>query len=239
MFPEESGPMPAIKQMTITMPTDLAETLRQSVADGKYASDSEIVREALGDWTRRRNAERQDLKALNKKGLLTSIAGFLLSIPIAYIIYLISRLVVGSDPILVVIITMGMIVPFIAILAIFHWRHKKIKQYKNFDPNSKLPQCTAASTSAIISGLGIGNSLTSGVDINLLFSFLSILLLGSFTILSIADNYGDFQDNPKNDKYIREFNNKIQSERMKLFSVDLLACLLLPFFAAIIIARIS
>lgn len=236
MFPEESGPMPAIERMTITMPTELAETLRQSVADGKYASDSEIVREALGDWTRRRNAERQDLKALNIKSLLTSIAGLVLSIPIAFIMYLISRLVVGLEPILVLIIAIGMIVPFILIAIAFQWQHKKIKQYKNFNPNSKLPQCTVASTSAIISGLGIGNSLTSGVDMSLLFNFLSILLLGSFTILSIADNYGDFKDNPKNDEVIREFNNKLQSERMKLFSVDLLACLLLPFFAAIIIA---
>ncbi|WP_220495439.1 type II toxin-antitoxin system ParD family antitoxin [Paracoccus sp. MC1862] len=50
--------------MTITMPTELAETLRQTVAGGEYASTSEVVREALRDWTRRRDAERQDLEAL-------------------------------------------------------------------------------------------------------------------------------------------------------------------------------
>ncbi|MBB1499752.1 type II toxin-antitoxin system ParD family antitoxin [Paracoccus sp. MC1862] len=56
--------MPAVERMTITMPTELAETLRQTVAGGEYASTSEVVREALRDWTRRRDAERQDLEAL-------------------------------------------------------------------------------------------------------------------------------------------------------------------------------
>lgn len=56
--------MPGIERMTITMPAELAETLRQTVACGEYASTSEVVREALRDWTRRRDAERQDLEAL-------------------------------------------------------------------------------------------------------------------------------------------------------------------------------
>ena len=64
MFAEESGPMPAVERMTITMPAELAETLRQTVAGGEYASTSEVVREALREWTRRRDAERQDLEAL-------------------------------------------------------------------------------------------------------------------------------------------------------------------------------
>ena len=56
--------MPAIERMTITMPAEMAETLRQTVAGGEYASTSEVVREALREWTRRRDAERQDLEAL-------------------------------------------------------------------------------------------------------------------------------------------------------------------------------
>ena len=56
--------MPAIERMTITMPVELAETLRKTVAGGEYASTSEVVREALREWTRRRDAERQDLEAL-------------------------------------------------------------------------------------------------------------------------------------------------------------------------------
>ena len=56
--------MSAVERMTITMPAELAETLRQTVAGGEYASTSEVVREALRDWTRRRDVERQDLEAL-------------------------------------------------------------------------------------------------------------------------------------------------------------------------------
>ena len=56
--------MPAIERMTITMPAELAETLRHTVAGGEYASTSEVVREALREWTRRRDVERQDLEAL-------------------------------------------------------------------------------------------------------------------------------------------------------------------------------
>jgi len=50
--------------MTITMPAELAETLRQTVAGGEYASTSEVVREALRDWTRNRDTERRELEAL-------------------------------------------------------------------------------------------------------------------------------------------------------------------------------
>jgi antitoxin ParD1/3/4 len=56
--------MPAVERMTITMPAELAETLRQTVAGGEYASTSEVVREALRDWSRNRDMERRDLEAL-------------------------------------------------------------------------------------------------------------------------------------------------------------------------------
>lgn len=56
--------MPTAERMTITMPTDMAETLRQTVAGGEYASTSEVVREALREWTRSRDAERRDLEML-------------------------------------------------------------------------------------------------------------------------------------------------------------------------------
>ena len=56
--------MPTAERMTITMPSEMAETLRRTVADGEYASTSEVVREALRDWTRARDAERRELEAL-------------------------------------------------------------------------------------------------------------------------------------------------------------------------------
>jgi len=56
--------MSAAERMTITMPSEMAETLRKTVAGGEYASTSEVVREALRDWTRNRDTERRDLETL-------------------------------------------------------------------------------------------------------------------------------------------------------------------------------
>ncbi len=56
--------MPPVERMTVTMPAEMAETLRRTVAGGEYASTSEVVREALREWTRSRDAERRDLEAL-------------------------------------------------------------------------------------------------------------------------------------------------------------------------------
>jgi antitoxin ParD1/3/4 len=58
--------MSAIERMTITMPAEMAAALRQTVAGGEYASTSEVVREALREWSRARDIERRDLESLRK-----------------------------------------------------------------------------------------------------------------------------------------------------------------------------
>jgi antitoxin ParD1/3/4 len=58
--------MAAIERLTITMPAEMAATLRATVEGGEYATTSEIVREALRDWTRARDAERRELEALRE-----------------------------------------------------------------------------------------------------------------------------------------------------------------------------
>ena len=58
--------MSAIERITITMPAEMAAALRQTVAGGEYASTSEVVREALREWTRHRDAERRDLELLRE-----------------------------------------------------------------------------------------------------------------------------------------------------------------------------
>lgn len=70
--------MASVERMTITMPIEMAETLRQTVNGGEYASTSEIVREALRGWIRSRDAERQDLEVLRAaiKAGLDSGPGF-------------------------------------------------------------------------------------------------------------------------------------------------------------------
>ncbi|CAP54969.1 ribbon-helix-helix domain-containing protein [Gluconacetobacter diazotrophicus] len=58
--------MSTIERMTITVPSEMAATLRQSVEGGEYASTSEVVREALREWMRRRDTDRRDLDALRE-----------------------------------------------------------------------------------------------------------------------------------------------------------------------------
>lgn len=55
--------MSEIERITVTMPTEMAATLRQAVAGGQYASTSEVVREALRDWTRQQDSELRQLDA--------------------------------------------------------------------------------------------------------------------------------------------------------------------------------
>jgi antitoxin ParD1/3/4 len=56
--------MPAVERMTVTMPQEMASALRAVIDEGEYASASEIVREAIRDWTRSRDEERRDLAAI-------------------------------------------------------------------------------------------------------------------------------------------------------------------------------
>ncbi|SDD65635.1 antitoxin ParD1/3/4 [Sphingomonas sp. YR710] len=56
----------AAERMTITVPSEMAAILRHSVEGGEYASTSEIVREALREWTRKRDSELRDLEALRE-----------------------------------------------------------------------------------------------------------------------------------------------------------------------------
>ena len=58
--------MSNIERMTVTMPGEMAATLRQTVAGGEYASTSEVVREALREWVRSRDQDQRDLQTLRQ-----------------------------------------------------------------------------------------------------------------------------------------------------------------------------
>lgn len=58
--------MSAIERLTITMRAEMAVALRQTVSGGEYASTSKVVREALREWTRHRDAGRRDLETLRE-----------------------------------------------------------------------------------------------------------------------------------------------------------------------------
>ena len=58
--------MSAIERLTITVPAEMAATVRLAVDAGDYASTSEVVREALRDWVRQHDAERRELETLRE-----------------------------------------------------------------------------------------------------------------------------------------------------------------------------
>jgi antitoxin ParD1/3/4 len=50
--------------MTITLPSEMAAVVKGAVEGGDYASNSEVVREALRDWKVKRAVQARDLASL-------------------------------------------------------------------------------------------------------------------------------------------------------------------------------
>ena len=70
--------MSTIERLTITVPAEMAATVRSAVEGGDYASTSEVVREALRDWKTKRALQIRELEALQTdidKGLGDLAAG--------------------------------------------------------------------------------------------------------------------------------------------------------------------
>ncbi len=70
--------MPDIERLIITLPTDMAAVIKSAVANGDYASTSEVIREAVRDWKMKRALRLQEfasLKADIDKGLADVAAG--------------------------------------------------------------------------------------------------------------------------------------------------------------------
>lgn len=70
--------MSEIERMTITLPTDMAAIVKGAVAEGDYASTSEVIREAIRDWKMKRALQLLELAALKNdidKGLADVAAG--------------------------------------------------------------------------------------------------------------------------------------------------------------------
>jgi len=58
--------MPTIEKLSIALPTEMAAQIRSAVGAGEYASNSEVVRDALRDWTHKRRLREQGLSNLRK-----------------------------------------------------------------------------------------------------------------------------------------------------------------------------
>lgn len=70
--------MAELERVTITMPGELAAVIKAAVAEGDYASTSEVVREALRDWKIKRAIQHEKITALKAdidKGLADVAAG--------------------------------------------------------------------------------------------------------------------------------------------------------------------
>ena len=58
--------MSNIERMTVVFPEPMAATIRAAVAEGGYASTSEVVREAVRQWSGRRRLRQEEIDALRR-----------------------------------------------------------------------------------------------------------------------------------------------------------------------------
>jgi antitoxin ParD1/3/4 len=58
--------MPSIEKISIALPPEMVAQVRQAVESGEYASSSEVVRDALREWTQKRNLHQQGIKELRR-----------------------------------------------------------------------------------------------------------------------------------------------------------------------------
>jgi antitoxin ParD1/3/4 len=56
--------MSEIERVTVTLPAEMAATVKNAVEAGDYASASEVIRAALRDWKIKRALQMEELAAL-------------------------------------------------------------------------------------------------------------------------------------------------------------------------------
>ena len=58
--------MPNVEKVSIALTPEMVAVVRQAVESGEYASNSEIVREALRDWKSKRALQQQEIEELRR-----------------------------------------------------------------------------------------------------------------------------------------------------------------------------
>lgn len=58
--------MPTVEKLSIALPPEMANLLREAVESGEYASASEVVRDALRAWKRKRKLETLEVEELRR-----------------------------------------------------------------------------------------------------------------------------------------------------------------------------
>ena len=59
--------MADIERLSVALPAPMANSVRQAVADGEYASTSEVIRDALRLWQSRRHLLERDAAVLRSR----------------------------------------------------------------------------------------------------------------------------------------------------------------------------
>lgn len=58
--------MSTAEKISIALPAEMVHMIRNAVATGEYGSSSEVVRDALRDWTLKRNLRQQGVEQLRE-----------------------------------------------------------------------------------------------------------------------------------------------------------------------------
>jgi len=56
--------MTSVEKLSIALTPEMAREVRMAVKSGEYASSSEVIREALRDWRRKRAFQEQEIEML-------------------------------------------------------------------------------------------------------------------------------------------------------------------------------
>jgi antitoxin ParD1/3/4 len=59
-------PMTNAEKISIALPSEMVHIVRSAVATGEYASSSEVIRDALREWTYKRSLRQQGLSELRR-----------------------------------------------------------------------------------------------------------------------------------------------------------------------------
>jgi len=58
--------MSTVEKISIALPPEMVAVVRSAVETGEYASSSEVVRDALRDWTQKRRLRQQGIEELRQ-----------------------------------------------------------------------------------------------------------------------------------------------------------------------------
>ena len=58
--------MTTAEKISIALPAEMVQIVRSAVAAGEYASSSEVIRDALRDWTYKRSLRQQGVAELRR-----------------------------------------------------------------------------------------------------------------------------------------------------------------------------